>query len=132
VCRERVRDFGCGDGGLPNAVAGEQVAEGGMQVAQPGLGRLPVVLVIVRRARLILQLVRDKMVVKVPDRVDERALLRGQQQEDACELEECALHATSPMTSSKVREKFKPFAAELQMTVQQGCCTGVLRAPFIR
>jgi hypothetical protein len=103
-----------------------------MQVAQPRLGRLSVILVTVRCARSVLKSVRCQTILEVPDRMDEYALLPGQEQEDARKLEKCALHATSLLTSIGVRKKFKPFAEGLQLAVRRGPCTAAQRLSFIR
>ncbi len=65
-----------------------------MQIAQPGLGRVLVV-VMPARAGTIVLLVRGKMIVEVPDRVRKRALLRDEQQENASKLQQGALHGRS-------------------------------------
>ena len=43
-----------------------------------------------RGARLIVMLVRGKKIAEMPDRVGERAMLRGEQQQRAGEVEERA------------------------------------------
>jgi hypothetical protein len=82
-----MRERRCCQDGLSATVARQQRAESEMQVAQPGLGRGSVVLVIPASTGVIVLLVRGQMVVKVPDRVRERALLRDEQQNNASELQ---------------------------------------------
>jgi len=78
------------DGGLCGASAREQTAECGMENAQLGLGRGYLVAVVVRRPGAIVMLVRGEIIVEVPGRVDERALLCKQQQKNAQELQDGA------------------------------------------
>jgi hypothetical protein len=82
-----LRERGRRERGLPAAIARQQGAEGGVQVAQPGLGRRPVVLV-GRGAGVVLLPVRGPMVVEVPDRVRDGAVLRDQQQQSAQQVQD--------------------------------------------
>lgn len=90
--------------GQRGAVTRKQGAERSMLVAQGrlGLGRLSPALEMLCNADAVLPLFTGQVVAQVPDRVRDRDLLSKHQQEDPCELKQCARHATSPFTSGKV------------------------------
>jgi hypothetical protein len=71
------------------AGAAEHRAEQDVQAAQVGLGRAPVIDVISSMVVMIVLRMRlcGQAFVKVPDRVRERAMLRGEQREDASQLQ---------------------------------------------
>jgi hypothetical protein len=71
------------------AGAAEHHAEQDVQAAQVGLGRAPVIDVISSMVVMIVLRMRlcGQAFVKVPDRVRERAMLRGEQREDASQLQ---------------------------------------------
>jgi len=52
---------------------------------------MPFVPVVVRRARVLMVLMRREVIAEVPDRMRERALLRKQQQKSAQEIQRGAL-----------------------------------------
>jgi hypothetical protein len=72
---------------LAAAVARQHARKREMQIAQAGFGRRLTALVGVHGTRGVVLAVRGKMIVKVPDRMRERAVLRRQQQDDASKLQ---------------------------------------------
>lgn len=71
------------------AGAAEYRAEQDVQAAQVSLGRIPVIGVILRMVVMIALRMHlcGQAFVKMPDRVRERAVLRGEQREDASQLQ---------------------------------------------
>lgn len=71
------------------AGAAEYRAEQDVQAAQVGLGRVAVIGVILRKVVMIALRMHlcGQAFVKMPDRVRERAVLRGEQREDASQLQ---------------------------------------------
>lgn len=71
------------------AGAAQYRAEQDVQAAQVGLGRVPVIGVISRMVVMIALRMRlcGQAFVKMPDRVRERAVLRGEQRKDASQLQ---------------------------------------------
>ena len=58
-----------------------------MEIAQPGLGRLAIALLVLRRARLIIRGLSRSVLAEMPDRMDERDLLSCQEQEGEQDLQ---------------------------------------------
>ena len=90
-CREPLEKYGRRNGGLCSASAREQAAECSMENAQLGLGRGVLVAVVVSRPSVIVMLVRGEIIVEVPGRMDERALLCAEQQDGADGVKESPL-----------------------------------------
>ena len=85
---------GCG-----GTIAGEQGAERGVLVAEPGLGQLSLAGHRLLRARLFRTVPGGQMIAQVPDRMRERCLLPDEEQAYPDQLEPTACHITIPVPS---------------------------------
>lgn len=78
------------NGGLPAAVACEHGAESGVEIAQFRLRSLIPILLVEARSCVLLQTVDGGRVVKMPDGVRERPMLRDEEQQHTGKMQQGA------------------------------------------